>query len=65
MTIGSIVRRGPMIQPNGEDSLVVREAYLHDRRARRLSDRGITALWVLLGAVVGWLFIAGFTGLGH
>ena len=54
-----------MIQPNGEDSLVVREAYLHDRRARRLTDRGITALWVLLGAVVGWLFIAGFTGLGH
>jgi hypothetical protein len=65
MPLSAIVRRYPMIQPNGDDSLVVREAYLHGRRARRLTDRGITALWVLLGAVVGWLFIAGFTGLGH
>jgi hypothetical protein len=65
MTIGALARRDPMIHPSGEDSLVVREAYLHDRRTRGLTDRGITALWVLLGAVVGWLFIAGFTGLGH
>ena len=54
-----------MIQPSGEDSLVVREAYLRGQRSQRFTGRWITALWVLLGAIVGWLFIAGFTGLGH
>jgi hypothetical protein len=55
-----------MIQPSGEDSLTVREAYFRERRAaRNLADRWVTALWVVAGAVVGWLFIAGFTGLGH
>jgi hypothetical protein len=54
-----------MAQPSGRDSLQIREAYFRARRARHLMDRGMTAVWVLVGAVVSWLFIAGFTGLGH
>ena len=49
--------------PNGSDSLAVRQRYLRQRR--RLSDRGWITLWVTVGALVGWLFIAGFAGLGH
>jgi len=49
--------------PSGSDSLAVRQRYLRHRR--RLSDRGWITVWVTLGALVGWLFIAGFAGLGH
>jgi hypothetical protein len=52
--------------PSGDDSLRVRERYLRRRsQRRRLGDRGLTALWVVVGALVGWLFVVGFTTLGH
>lgn len=54
-----------MVQPSGQDSLELREAYFRQRRSRRLSDRGLTVLWVSIAAIVAWLFIAGFAGLGH
>jgi hypothetical protein len=49
--------------PNGADALAVRRRYLRQRR--RFSDRGWIALWVIAGALIGWLFIVGFAGLGH
>ncbi len=49
--------------PSGADSLAVRLRYL--RRRRGQSDRGWVALWVTVGALIGWLFIAGFSLLGH
>jgi hypothetical protein len=54
-----------MIQPDGRASLAVRERYLRRRSRRRLAfgDRGMVALWIGLGTVVAWLFIAGFAGL--
>ena len=54
-----------MAPPSGNDSLSVRRAYFRDRRSRHFGDRGMIAIWVILGTVVSWLFIAGFTGLGH
>lgn len=55
-----------MVPPTGQDSLAARERYLRQqRRSRRLGDRGLAAVWVTLGALVSWLFIAGFAGLGH
>ena len=52
--------------PSGVDSLWVRERYLRRRgRRRRLSSRGLTAAWVVVGALVSWLFIVGFSALGH
>jgi hypothetical protein len=52
--------------PSGDDPLRVRERYLRRRRLRRrLSERGLTALWVTVGALVSWLFIVGFTTLNH
>lgn len=54
-----------MVPPSGQDSLPVRQAYLRQRYQRRLGDRGWTVFWVSLGAVVVWLFIAAFAGLGH
>jgi hypothetical protein len=54
-----------MLPPSGQDSLDVRQAYLrHQRISRRFSDRGLVALWVALGTIVAWLFIAAFAGLG-
>jgi len=50
-------------QPNGADALAVRRRYLRQRR--RMGDRGWIMLWVTVGAVIGWLFIVGFAGLGH
>lgn len=49
--------------PTGTDTLAVRERYL--RRRRRPSVRGWIPLWVTLGALIGWLFISGFSLLGH
>jgi hypothetical protein len=50
--------------PSGADALIVRQRYFRQRR-RRLSDRGWIPLWVTLGAIIGWLFIATVAGLGH
>ena len=49
--------------PSGSDTLDVRERYL--RRRRRLDDHGWITLWVTIFAVMGWLLVAGLTGLGH
>lgn len=55
-----------MVPPSGQDSLDIREAYIHRRRStRRLGDRGLLALWVAMGTIVAWLFVAAFAGLGH
>ena len=52
--------------PGGDASLRVRERYLRRRsQRRRLGGRGLTALWVAVGAIVSWLFVVGFTVLGH
>ncbi len=52
--------------PSGQASLRVRERYLRRRSARRrLGERGVTALWVGVGAVISWLFVVGFATLGH
>ena len=52
--------------PSGGDSLRVRERYLRRRsQRRRLGDRGLTALWVVVGALLAWLVVAGFTTFGH
>jgi hypothetical protein len=52
--------------PSGSASLHVRKRYLQRRsQRRRLSQRGLTALWLLAGAVVSWLFVVGFAALGH
>jgi len=64
MTSAAPARRtAPPGQPSGADALAVRRRYLRQRR--RLSDRGWITLWVTVGAVIGWLFIAGIAGLGH
>jgi hypothetical protein len=50
--------------PSGAASLRVRERYLRRRsQRRRLGDRGLTALWVAIGALVSWLFVVGFASL--
>ncbi len=52
--------------PSGNASLRVREQYLRRRsQRRRLGDRGVTALWVALAALISWLFVVGFATLGH
>jgi hypothetical protein len=53
--------------PSGLDDLAVRERWLRQRRARDFATRrsGLIALWVVIAAVVAWLFVAGFAGLGH
>jgi hypothetical protein len=53
--------------PSGLDDLAVRERWLHQRRARHFASRrsGLIALWVAVAAVVAWLIIAGFAGMGH
>jgi len=50
-------------RPNGTDALAVRRRYLRQRR--RITGRVWTTLWVSVAAVVAWLFIVGFTGIGH
>ncbi|MBV8195678.1 MAG: hypothetical protein JOY80_09135 [Candidatus Dormibacteraeota bacterium] len=49
--------------PTGSDELAVRRRYLRQRR--RLAVRAWATVWVAAAAVMGWLFIAGFAGLGH
>jgi hypothetical protein len=52
--------------PSGGDSLRDRERYLRRRsQRRRLSDRGLTAVWVAVAALLSWVFVVGFTTLGH
>jgi hypothetical protein len=52
--------------PSGQASLRVRERYLRRRsQRRRLGDRVLTALWLGAGAMVSWLFVVGFSTLGH
>ncbi|MGA3183794.1 MAG: hypothetical protein ABSE52_04270 [Candidatus Dormibacteria bacterium] len=53
--------------PSGLDDLAVRERWLRQRRARDFAGRrsGLIALWVVVAAIVVWLFIAGFAGMGH
>jgi hypothetical protein len=56
----------PAEAPSGQASLRVRERYLRRRSARRrLGERGVTFLWVGVGAVLSWLFVVGFSTLGH
>ncbi len=51
---------------SGDASLRVRQRYLRRRSARRrLGDRGFTVMWVAVGALVSWLFVVGFSSLGH
>jgi hypothetical protein len=52
--------------PSGGDPLRVRERYLRRRSLRRrLSDRGVTAVWVSVAALLSWLVVVGFTTLGR
>jgi hypothetical protein len=51
--------------PSGQDSLQVRRAYFRERRSRHFGEWRLTTALVGFGAIVSWLFIAGFTGLGH
>jgi hypothetical protein len=51
--------------PSGQDSLQVRQAYFQERRSTHIGDLRLTPFWVILGAIVSWMFIAGFTGFVH
>lgn len=51
--------------PSGADDLAVRERWLKQRRGSGVASRGLIAVWVAAGALVSWLFVAGFAGLGH
>jgi hypothetical protein len=51
------------VHPTGSDELALRRRYLRQRR--RLATRAWATFWVSIAAVMGWLFIAGFAGLGH
>jgi hypothetical protein len=51
--------------PSGRDSLQVRLAYLQERRSTHIGDLRLTPVWVILGAIVSWMFFAGLTGLVH
>jgi len=57
--------RRPTMTPSGQDSLRVREAYFQERRSTHIGDLRLTPVWVILGAIVGWMFVAGLTGLVH
>ena len=59
---GPLLERRTIVVPTGTDTLAVRERYF---RRRRGAHRGWIPLWVTLGALLGWLFIAGFSLLGH
>ena len=52
------------LPPTGTDTLAVRKRYLR-RQHRRIADRGWITMWVTVSALVGWLFVVGFAGLGH
>jgi hypothetical protein len=59
------LRSTPVI-PSGDAPLRVRKRYLRRRsQRRRLGDRGMAAIWVAVGALVSWVFVVGFTTLGH
>jgi hypothetical protein len=51
--------------PSDKDSLQARQAYLQERRSTHLGDLRFTPVWVILGAIVSWMFFAGLTGLLH
>ena len=51
--------------PSGLDDLAVRERWLKQRRGSGVSSRGLIAVWLAAGALVCWLFVAAFAGLGH
>ncbi|MGD0834664.1 MAG: hypothetical protein ABSA40_09630 [Candidatus Dormibacteria bacterium] len=53
--------------PSGLDDLAARRRWLRRRRAldRPARRTGWIAMWVAGGALVSWLFVAGFAGLGH
>ena len=58
--------RDALVAPNGRDDLAVRERWLKSRRrSREVADRGLVAVWVLVGTLGTWLFIAAFAGMGH
>ena len=60
----SPTHRLPTNSPDGSADLEVRVRYL--RRSRRLAlGRVWLTTWIVVFAVVGWLFIAGFAGLNH
>jgi hypothetical protein len=60
----ALTRKSAMALPSGKDTLHVRQAYFRERRRHLGNHRTITG-WVMLSvAIVGWLFMAGFTGLG-
>ncbi|HWF58119.1 MAG TPA: hypothetical protein VG520_07190 [Candidatus Dormibacteraeota bacterium] len=63
---GTIRKPQSLGAPSGQASLRVRERYLRRRSQRRsLGERGLTALWLGIGALVSWLFVVGFAALGH
>lgn len=51
--------------PTGSASLAARQAYLRRRSRRRIPGRGITAIWLTVGALLSWLFVVGFSSLTH
>jgi hypothetical protein len=53
------------VPTSGQDSLQVRRAYFREHRSRHVGDWGLSAVWVFLGAIVSWVFVAGFTGPAH
>jgi hypothetical protein len=57
----------PAVLPAPTESLASRREYLRSRRrqASRLGDRGAIFLWVALGTLIAWLFVAGVAGLAH
>jgi len=60
----SPTHRLPSDIPDGSADLAVRVRYL--RRSRRLAlGRVWLTLWIVVIAVVAWLFIAGFAGFNH
>jgi len=63
MAIAPRLRRRAGGLPIGSADLDVRRRYLRQRR--RLDSRTLTTVWVVAAALMGWLFIVGFTGLGH
>lgn len=53
--------------PSGLDDLAIRERWLKQRRGQGFAERrsGLIAVWVAVAALLSWLFVAGFAGLGH
>ena len=54
-----------MTEPNGQDTLRIREAYLHRRAADRQGNRAATAVWLAIGTGLSWLFFTGLIGMAH